>query len=76
MAAPQPESKAFTSPEASRRDVAVQTEPQSLSPEEQLRVTALVRPARRLEARGSTPRRLTTHNAPDRRPPRRAAAAG
>jgi hypothetical protein len=45
MAAPQPESETYTPPEASRRDVAVQTEPQSLSPEEQLRVTALVRPA-------------------------------
>jgi hypothetical protein len=54
MAAPPPEHGASTPPDASRRDAAVQTEPQSLSPEEQLRVTALVRPAWRLEAHGST----------------------
>ena len=41
-AAPQP-AREHTPPEASRRDAAVQTEAPSLSPEEQLRVAALVR---------------------------------
>ena len=59
MAAPPPRHEACTPPESSRRDVAVQTEPPSLSPEEQLRVTALVRPAWRLQSTGP---RATTQN--------------
>ena len=72
MAAPPPDTEACTPPDASRRDVAVQTEPPSLSPEEQLRVAALVRPAARLLH--SVPR-AAPHNALSFARPRASAAS-